>query len=97
MWLVQQDYQLAPTSVQCKVRAEVPWERVLKRGKAGQVDILGSQVCAGQRAWLQPRGCTLMGCRCPISGGQGWAKAQPGRARTGTKRGQEQTEILEVT
>ena len=27
-----------------------------------------------------------MGCRCPISDGQGWAKAQPGHARTGTKR-----------
>jgi len=45
-----------------------------------------SWICAGQRAWLQPGGCALMGCRCPISRGQGWAKAQPGHMRTGTKR-----------
>jgi len=43
--------------------------------------ILRSWVNAGQRAWLQPSGCTLMECWCPISGRQGW-----GRARTGTKR-----------
>ena len=75
--------------IYCKERAEVPRERVPKRGKAGQRvprSVLGSRVCAGQRAWLQPGGCALMGCRCPISDGQGWAKAQPGRARTGTKR-----------
>jgi len=73
----------------CKERAEVPRERMPKRGKAGQRvprSILGSWVRAGQRAWLQPGGCALMGCRCPISDGQGWAKAQPGRAGTETKR-----------
>jgi len=75
--------------IYCKERAEVPRERMPKRGKAGQRvprSVLGSRVCAGQRAWLQPGGCALMGCRCPISDGQGWAKAQLGRARTGTKR-----------
>ena len=74
--------------IYCKERAEVPRERMPKRGKAGQRvprSVLGSRVCAGQRAWLQPGGCALMGCRCPISDGQGWAKAQPGRARNRTK------------
>ena len=56
-----------------------------KRGKVPR-SVLGSWICVGRRAWLQPGGCALMGCRCPISDGQGWAKAQPGRARTGTKR-----------
>ena len=38
-----------------------------------------------------------MGCRCPISDGQGWAKAQPGRAGNMTKREkQEQEEYLMV-
>ena len=49
----------------CKVRAEVPWEWMPKRGKAGQRvprSVLGSQVRTGQRAWLQPGGCALMGC-----------------------------------
>jgi len=57
-----------------------------KRDKRIPRSILGSQIHAGQRAWLQPGGCTLMGCRCPISDGQGWAKAQPGRARNRTKK-----------
>ena len=86
--------------IYCKERAEVPRERMPKRGKAGQRvprSVLGSRVCAGQRAWLQPGGCALMGCRCPISDGQGWAKAQPGRARNRTKREkQEQEEYLMV-
>jgi len=59
----------------CKVRAEVPWEQVLKRRKVGQRvprSVLRSWVCAGQRAWLQPGGCALIGCRCPISDRQGW-------------------------
>jgi len=45
-----------------------------KRAKGIPQSVLRSWVCAGQRAWLQSRGCALMGCRCPISGGQGWAK-----------------------
>jgi len=53
-----------------------------KRGKVIPRSVLRSRVCAGQRAWLQPGGCALMGCRCPISDGKGWAKAQPGRAGT---------------
>jgi len=57
-----------------------------KRAKVIPRSVLGSRVCAGQRAWLQPGGCALMGCQCPISEGQGWAKAQPGRAGTETKR-----------
>jgi len=39
-----------------------------------------------QGAWLQPGGCALMGCQCPILGGQGWALAQPGHTRNRTKR-----------
>ena len=57
-----------------------------KQDKEIPQSVLGSRVCAGQRAWLQPGGCALMGCQCPISDGQGWAKAQPECARTGTKR-----------
>ena len=75
-------------------------ERVLKRGKAAKViprSVLGSWVRAGQRAWLQPGGCTLMGCRCPISDGQGWAKAQLGRARNRTKRETRTGGLLEDT
>jgi len=58
--------------------------RCRSAGKRGKVprSVLGSRICAGRRAWLQPGGCALMGCRCPISDGQGWAKAQPGRAGT---------------
>jgi len=51
--------------------------------------VLGSRVCMGQRAWLQPRGCALMGCQCPILDGQGWAKAQLGHMRNRTKREQD--------
>ena len=58
-----------------------------KRDKRIPRSVLGSLICAGQRAWLQPGGCALMGCRCPISDGQGWAKAQLGR--TGTRLHQE--------
>jgi len=75
--------------IYCKERAEVPREQMPKRGKAGQRvprSVLGSRVCVGQRAWLQPGGCALMGCRCPISDGQGWAKAQPGHMKNRTKR-----------
>jgi len=56
-----------------------------KREKVPQ-SVLGSRICTGQRTWLQPGGCALMGCRCPISDGQGWAKAQPGHARNRTKK-----------
>ena len=57
---------------------------------------VGSQVRVEQRAWLQPGGCALMGCRCPISDGQGWAKAQPGHARTGTKENKILRRILDI-
>jgi len=77
------------TGWQCKVRAEVLRERVPKCRKAGQrpQSVLGNQICAGQRAWLQPGGCALMGCRCPISDGQ-----KPSRdvRETGLKERQEQ-------
>jgi len=33
--------------------------------------VLGSQIHVGERAWLQLRGCVLMGCQCSTSGGQG--------------------------
>jgi len=72
---------------------------VPKCGKAGQRvprSVLGSWVRAGQRAWLQPGGCALMGCRCPISDGQGWAKAQPGHARTRLKRIKNRAGILDI-
>jgi len=60
--------------------------------------VLRSQVCVGQGAWLQPGGCTLMGCQCPTSGGQGWAKAQPGHVKNKAKRGNKMLgRILDVT
>jgi len=37
-----------------------------------------------------------MGCRCPISDGQGWAKAQPGRTRTGTQENKILRRILDI-
>ena len=37
-----------------------------KRAKGVPWSILGSHVCVGQRAWLQPVGCVLMECQCPI-------------------------------
>ena len=43
-----------------------------KQAKVIPRSVLGSWIRAGQRAWLQPGGCALMGCRCPISDGQGW-------------------------
>ena len=60
-----------------------------KRAEGIPRSILRSWVCVGQRAWLQPGGCTLMGCQCPILGEQGWAKAQPGHMRNKAKRGNE--------
>jgi len=41
-----------------------------KQNKEIPQSVLGSQVCAGQRAWLQPGDCALMGCQCPILEGQ---------------------------
>jgi len=67
-----------------------------KRDKRIPQSILRSQVCTGRRAWPQPRGCTLMRCRCSISDGQGWAKAQPGRVRTGTKENKILRRILDI-
>jgi len=87
----------------CKVRAEVLRKRVPKHRKAGQrvpQSILRSQIRTGQRAWLQPGGCVLIGCWCPISDGQGWAKAQPGCARNRTKKetrwGQDYLRVLDI-
>jgi len=85
--------------IYCKECAEVPREWMPKRGKAGQRvprSVLGSQVRAGQRAWLQPGGCALMGCRCPISDGQGWAKAQPGHVGTRLKGKARTGRILDI-
>ena len=48
--------------------------------------VFRSQVCMGQRARLQPGGCALMGCQCPILGEQGWVKAQLEHARNKGKR-----------
>jgi len=97
MWLVQQDYQLAPTSVQCKVRAEVPWERVLKRGKVGQVDTL-------EHSW-EPGMCKDRGLGFSPEAAPSWdADALFWEDKAGrrpswdtTKRGQEQTGMFEVT
>jgi len=69
-----------------------------KQDKRIPRSVLRSRIRAGQRAWLQPGGCALMGCRCPILDGQGWAKAQPGRARNRTKKetrwGQDDLRVL---
>jgi len=67
-----------------------------KRDRGMPQSVLRSWVHAGQRAWLQPRGCALIGCRCPISDGQGWAKAQLGCARTGTKENRILGRILDI-
>ena len=67
-----------------------------KRAKVIPRSVLGSRVCAGQRAWLQPGGCALMGCRCPISDGQGWALAQPGHTGTRLKGKARTGKILDI-
>jgi len=63
---------------------------VPKCRKAGQMDTSECSqdwVRAGQRAWLQPGGCALMGCRCPISRGQGWDVPETGlKEKAGTGR-----------